>query len=59
MREIEILCQYFVVGKAFFRLTRQKSFFQSHARNQCCLVPDYNSTVPLFPKSYFKIYLVP
>ena len=27
--------------------------------NQCSLVPDYNSTVPLCPKNYFKISLVP
>ena len=35
-----------------------KKFFQWPG-NQCSLVPDYNSTVPLFPKNYFKISLVP
>ena len=27
--------------------------------SQCSLVPEYTSTVPSFPKSYFKISLVP
>ena len=57
MREIIILCQYFVVGKAFFPSYTLKKFFQ-WSGNQCSHVPDYNSTVPLFPKSYFKISLV-
>ena len=35
-----------------------KKFFH-WSGNQCSLVPDYDSTVPLFPKSYFKIPLVP
>jgi len=35
-----------------------KKFFQ-WSGYQCSLVPDYNSTVLLFPRTYFKIYLVP
>ena len=58
IREIVILCQDFVVGKAFFPCYTLKKCFQ-WSGNQRYLVPDYNSTVPLFPKSYFKISLVP
>ena len=32
---------------------------QENAQSQCSLVPEYTSTVPLFPKSYLKISLVP
>ena len=44
--------------KGLFPCYTLKNFFQ-WSGNQCSLVPDYNATVPLFPKSYFKISLVP
>ena len=44
--------------KGLFPCYTLKTFFQWPG-NQCSLVPDYNSTVPSFTKSYFKISLVP
>ena len=44
--------------KGLFPSYSLKTFFK-WSGNQCSLVPHYNSKVPLFPKSYFKISLVP
>ena len=54
MREIEIFCR----RKGLFPSYTLKTFFQ-WSGYQCSLVPDYNPTVPLFPKSYFKVSIVP
>ena len=44
--------------KGLFPSYTLKKFFQ-WSGNQCSRVPDYNSTVPLFPKSKWSCSLVP
>ena len=61
MREIVILCQYFVVGKAFSLLTHKKSFSNGQQIN-VPLIPiitlKVNRHVHLFPKTHARTSLI-